>query len=51
MKTIKVGEKVKAILGEGGQITIPIYIRKQYNLKRGDMMVLEVLECVIEEGE
>lgn len=51
MKTIKIGKKVKAILGEGGQVTIPIYIRKQYDLKRGDMVVFEILECVIEEEE
>ena len=48
MKTIKIGERVKAIVGEGGQITIPISIRKQYDLKRGDMVIFEVLEGVIE---
>ena len=48
MKTIKIGKKVKAIVGEGGQVTIPIYIRRQSNIQRGDMVVLEVQECVIE---
>ena len=48
MKTIKIGKKVKAIVGEGGQVTIPIYIRKQYNLERGAMVVFEVIEGVIE---
>jgi bifunctional DNA-binding transcriptional regulator/antitoxin component of YhaV-PrlF toxin-antitoxin module len=51
MKTIKTAAKVKAILGEGGQVTIPIYIRKQYNLKRGDLVVFVIRECVIEGGE
>ena len=48
MKTIKIGRRVKAIIGEGGQITIPISIRKQYNMQKGDMVVFEVQECVIE---
>lgn len=49
MKTQKMYEKVKAIVTENGQITIPINIRKQYNLKSGDMVVFEMKECVIEE--
>ena len=48
MKTIKMGEKAKAIIGEGGQITIPIDIRRQYSLKRGDLVVFEILEGVID---
>ena len=51
MKTIKIGKRVKAIIGEGGQITIPISIRKQYNIQRGDLVVFKVQECVIEGEE
>ena len=51
MKTIKIGKRVKAIIGEGGQITIPISIRKQNNMQKGDMVVFRVLECVIEGEE
>lgn len=48
METIKIGEKVKAIVSEGGQVTIPISIRKRYEINKGDMVVLEVSECVVD---
>ena len=51
MKTIKIGEKVKAIVSEGGQVTIPIALRKQYEINKGDMVVFEVTECVVDEEE
>lgn len=51
MKSIKISEKVKAVVGENGQVTIPISIRKQYKIERGDMVVFEVKECVVEEEE
>lgn len=49
MKTIKICEKAKVIVSKGGQVTIPIYIRERYGIHKGDMVVLEVKECVVEE--
>ena len=51
MRVIKIDEEVKARVGEGGQVTIPIHIRKRYEIKKGDMVVFEIVGGVVEGEE
>lgn len=50
MQVKKISGKVKAIVGKGGQVTIPAGTRKKYGIKEGDLVVFELVECVVEEG-
>lgn len=49
MQVKKISGEVKAIVGKGGQVTIPAGKRKKQGIKEGDLLVFELRECVTEE--